>query len=123
MAWQISFDHIRDQRQSAADLLSLMSFFDRQGIQKSVLRCPSATTHNARFEDGFLTLRDFLFITVIRDASAFEIHNLVQLATRKWLVNQGQLDKWKAHSVSNLYAEPLMGQSEHLEKCQALLPT
>ncbi|KAK3935041.1 hypothetical protein QBC46DRAFT_398461 [Diplogelasinospora grovesii] len=26
--WQISFDHIRSKRRSAADLLSLMSFFD-----------------------------------------------------------------------------------------------
>ena len=30
--WQISFDCIRAKRRSAADLLSLMSFFDRQGI-------------------------------------------------------------------------------------------
>jgi hypothetical protein len=32
ITWQISFDHIRKTRQSAAGLLSLMSFFDRQGI-------------------------------------------------------------------------------------------
>ena len=32
ITWQISFDHIRQIRPSAADLLSLMSFFDRQGI-------------------------------------------------------------------------------------------
>jgi hypothetical protein len=30
ITWQISFDHIRKIRPSAADLLSLMSFFDRQ---------------------------------------------------------------------------------------------
>ncbi len=35
--WQISFDYIRSQRRSAADLLSLMSFFDRQGIPEWVL--------------------------------------------------------------------------------------
>ena len=35
--WQISFDHIRSKRRSAADLLSLMSFFDRQGIPWWVL--------------------------------------------------------------------------------------
>jgi hypothetical protein len=29
ITWQISFEHIRHTRQSAADLLSLMSFFDR----------------------------------------------------------------------------------------------
>ncbi|KAJ5667191.1 hypothetical protein N7507_003055 [Penicillium longicatenatum] len=38
LTWQISFDYIQDVNPSAADLLSLMSFFDRQGIQKSVLR-------------------------------------------------------------------------------------
>ncbi|KAL5313016.1 hypothetical protein ACEPPN_019442 [Leptodophora sp. 'Broadleaf-Isolate-01'] len=31
VTWQISFDYIRKIRPSAADLLSLMSFFDRQG--------------------------------------------------------------------------------------------
>ncbi|KAF2022819.1 hypothetical protein EK21DRAFT_119353 [Setomelanomma holmii] len=29
ITWQISFDHVRSTRKSAADLLSLMSFFDR----------------------------------------------------------------------------------------------
>ncbi|KAK3394968.1 hypothetical protein B0H63DRAFT_533352 [Podospora didyma] len=36
--WHISFDHIRSKRRSAADLLSLMSFFDRQGIPRWVLK-------------------------------------------------------------------------------------
>ena len=44
--WQISFDHIRSQRRSAADLLSLMSFFDRQGIPGWVLN-PSRTAKDA----------------------------------------------------------------------------
>jgi hypothetical protein len=35
--WQISFNHIRERRPSAADLLSLMSFFDRQGIPEALL--------------------------------------------------------------------------------------
>ncbi|KAK3984480.1 kinesin light chain [Cladorrhinum sp. PSN332] len=38
--WQISFDHIRSKRPFAADLLSLMSFFDRQGIPGWVLKGP-----------------------------------------------------------------------------------
>ncbi|KAF2873795.1 hypothetical protein BDV95DRAFT_605272 [Massariosphaeria phaeospora] len=38
VTWQISFDHIRHVRPSAADLLSLMSFFDRQGIPEALLR-------------------------------------------------------------------------------------
>ena len=38
ITWQISFDYIREIRPSAADLLSLVSFFDRQGIPEALLR-------------------------------------------------------------------------------------
>ncbi|KAK5987383.1 Kinesin light chain 1 [Cladobotryum mycophilum] len=41
--WQISFDYIRSKRLSAADLLSLMSFFDPQGIPEELLK-PSKQT-------------------------------------------------------------------------------
>ena len=44
--WQLSFDHIRSERRSAADLMSLMSFFDRQGIPGWVLN-PSQTAKDA----------------------------------------------------------------------------
>ncbi|KAJ6788118.1 hypothetical protein PWT90_07393 [Aphanocladium album] len=40
VTWQISFDYIRETRPSAADLLSLMSFCDRQGIPETLLRNP-----------------------------------------------------------------------------------
>jgi tetratricopeptide (TPR) repeat protein len=36
--WQISFEHILTMRRSAADLLSLMSCFDRQAIPEALLR-------------------------------------------------------------------------------------
>ncbi|KAK4446467.1 kinesin light chain [Podospora aff. communis PSN243] len=52
--WEISFDYIRSKRPSAADLLSLMSFFDRQGIPGWVLK-PSGTakdTVQVRAEAG-----------------------------------------------------------------------
>ncbi|KAJ5166882.1 uncharacterized protein N7482_005663 [Penicillium canariense] len=37
--WQLSFDRIRETKPAAAELLSLMSFFDRQGIAENLLRC------------------------------------------------------------------------------------
>ncbi|KAG9668392.1 hypothetical protein KCU99_g9881, partial [Aureobasidium melanogenum] len=88
LTWQISFEHIRSSRRSAADLLSLMSFFDRQGIQEALLRNPGSTADNDSFEDDVLTLRDYSFITVTMEANTFEMHDLVQLATRTWLGNQ-----------------------------------
>ncbi|KAH7061833.1 TPR domain protein [Paraphoma chrysanthemicola] len=130
ITWQISFDHIRSTRQSAADLLSLMSFFDRQGIQEALLRRQSsvaaedtsAVEANDEFEDDVLALRDYSFITVTRDAKTFEMHSLVQLATRTWLENEGQLDKWKKQFIANLCAELPTGEHENREKCQALFP-
>lgn len=38
LTWRISFEHIRQLRPSAADLLSLMSLFDRQAIPASLLK-------------------------------------------------------------------------------------
>ncbi|KAL1839510.1 hypothetical protein VTJ49DRAFT_1448 [Mycothermus thermophilus] len=40
VTWKISFDHIRDKQPSAADLLSLMSFFDPQSIPEFALKPP-----------------------------------------------------------------------------------
>jgi tetratricopeptide (TPR) repeat protein len=121
ITWQISFDHIRSTRQSAAGLLSLMSFFDRQGIQEGLLRGQSSTADEG-FEDDVLVLRDYSFVTVTRDASTFEMHSLVQLATRAWLEGEGQLDRWREQFISNLCAELPTGEHENWEKCQALFP-
>ncbi|KAK6430542.1 hypothetical protein LTR95_013305 [Oleoguttula sp. CCFEE 5521] len=38
LTWQISFEHIRKVRSAAADLLSLMSFFDRQAIPRALIK-------------------------------------------------------------------------------------
>lgn len=38
ITWQISFDEIREKWPLSADLLSLMSYFDRQGIPEEVLK-------------------------------------------------------------------------------------
>ncbi|GAB7336855.1 hypothetical protein MBLNU13_g00421t2 [Cladosporium sp. NU13] len=38
LTWQISFNHIREVRPSASDLLSLMCFFDRHAIPEALLQ-------------------------------------------------------------------------------------
>ena len=121
ITWQISFDHIQKTRPSAAGLLSLMSFFDRQGIQETLLHRQNSTTDD-EFEEDMLALRDYSFVKVTRDASTFEMHSLVQLATRTWLENEGQLDEWREQFISNLCAELPDGGYEIREKWQALFP-
>ncbi|KAL6228890.1 hypothetical protein BDW75DRAFT_246232 [Aspergillus navahoensis] len=82
--WQISFDYLRREKPSAAELLSLMSFFDRQGIPEDIIRPRLLTSCTARtevsddssdgetsesgsdggpdFEDDVATLRNYSFI-------------------------------------------------------------
>ena len=147
ITWQISFDHIRQSMPSAADLLSLMSFFDRQGIPEVLLRNQtkedneqeyqtsyrgsdtneddtneSHLVERDQFEDDILALRNFSFIYVNRDTLTFEMHGLVQLATRKWLEANGELEKWKDEYIRILYAEYPTAEYENWAICRMLFP-
>ncbi|OQD69321.1 hypothetical protein PENPOL_c002G04935 [Penicillium polonicum] len=55
VTWQISFDYIRQTRPSAADLLSLMSFFDRQGIPESLVRHRPKASNRSRSTSELLS--------------------------------------------------------------------
>ncbi|CCC11003.1 unnamed protein product [Sordaria macrospora k-hell] len=102
--WQISFDYIRSKQPSAANLLSLMSFFDRQGILGWVLN-PSriAQDGDVSFEDDVAMLRDYCLITADETEDKFEMHGLVQLSTRRWLETFGQEETFRCD-------EPLQAQ-------------
>lgn len=155
ITWQISFEHIRATWPSAADLLSLMSFFDRQGIPEALVRkrAESGNGHGSQeelderdgreeeeeeeeednednvsecseddgFEDDVQTLRDYSFLSVGTDRT-FEMHALVQLATRKWLEANGTLEQWKQCYIKNLSAEFPTGEHENWTYCQTLFP-
>ncbi|KAG4430487.1 hypothetical protein IFR05_014030 [Cadophora sp. M221] len=153
ITWQISFEHIREIRPTAADLLSLMSFFDRQGIPEALLRSReeqsqynqeknndnnhpdinveysdgdedrgSQSSVNDGFEDDLLALQNYLFISLSMDGTTFEMHGLVQLATREWLKANKQQERWKEQFIKNLCAKLPTGEYENWERCQALFP-
>ena len=146
--WQISFDNIQQTRSSAANLLSLMSFFDRQGIPEALIRKRTKMTKvcdrnwsndkdgkeedasdssnykefEGQFEGDIQTLRDHSLISVSVDRATFEMHALVQLAMRKWLEGHGQLESWKQQYIENISEEFPAGEYENWEKCLLLLP-
>jgi hypothetical protein len=157
VTWQISFNYIRKIRPSAADLLSLMSFFDWQGIPDILLQnrseqitsrqdekqgtngddncvdndtgysddedgSASQSSMSDGFEEDVLVLRNYSFISVNANGTTFEMHGLVQLATRKWLEAHGQIERWKHQFIKNLDAELPTGEYENWERCQALFP-
>ena len=115
-----------------------MSFFDRQGIPEDLLygyHSPAKdddtedenttdynTEDNVSFDNDLQTLRDYYFVTVTKDTNMFEMHSLVQLATRKWLESQDQLMKWREQLISNLCAEFPGRDYENLERCHELFP-
>ncbi|KAJ5612510.1 Tetratricopeptide-like helical [Penicillium lagena] len=147
ITWQISFDCIRQESPSAADLLSLMSFFDRQGIPDSLLReneemrqklsgVPASNVDPTRdgrnedesasvsvvdkFEDDILVLRDYSFISISADGVNFEIHRLVQLAMQEWLEAHEQLEKWEGQFIRTLHRKFPEGKYENWPRCQLL---
>lgn len=137
--WQISFDHIRLKRQSAAELLSLISFFDRQRIPESMLRpFDQNKTHNheanmdnegvdscdsdGAFERDILILRDYCLINTNERGNYLEMHGLVQLSTRKWLDINGESEKFKKQYISRMAQEFPTWDFQHRDVCQKLFP-
>jgi tetratricopeptide (TPR) repeat protein len=147
VTWQMSFEYIQQIRPSAANLLSLMSFFDRQGIPETLLQSQSeqgdasqsqkghgdnnwdsdeeddasqSSAGNEEFEHDLVTLRNFCLISIDTKGTSFEMHSLVQLATRKWLDSSGKLEQWKQRFINNLCAAFPAGHYENWPTCQAL---
>ncbi|CAI7622755.1 unnamed protein product [Penicillium pancosmium] len=148
LTWQISFDYIRGRRPSATDLLSLMSFFDRQGITENILRaqqnrerrnssplqlfeeCSSDSDKDSKsdddadinFEDNIIMLNDFSLIMVGEDSKSFTMHRLVQLTVRTWLKTYDRLEYWKGQFIEKLFHEFPTGEYENWEICRSLFP-
>lgn len=132
-------------RPSAADLLSLMSFFDRQGVSENLLRVQGETQNDDStseitskyddntnstseldtdhdFENDITTLRDFSFISHNKDDIVFTMHWLVQLTVRVWLKADEQLERWKEQFITILYESFPTGEYENWAQCQSLFP-
>jgi tetratricopeptide (TPR) repeat protein len=126
--WQMSFEQIQRERQSAADLLSLMSFFNPQGIPESVLR----TARTAVLEDGedldsafnkdLDTLRAYSLVSMTADSDTCEMHAIVQFCTRVWLSSCSNVEQWEQLFVALLAQGLPNGEYENWPKCQQLLP-
>jgi tetratricopeptide (TPR) repeat protein len=125
--WQLSFEQIRKTRSQAADLLSLMSMFDRQGIPEHVLY--DGKTRLQFTEAVGPLLRFSLVRAQAREQSAmqmqeqlFEMHSLVQLATREWVKRHGQVRLWQRAALRIMVAAFPDGQHGTWATCQTLLP-
>ncbi|KAK0106385.1 hypothetical protein ONS96_004017 [Cadophora gregata f. sp. sojae] len=118
--WQISFDQIKRNQPQAAELLSLMAMLDRQGIPEFLLsvRYPNPLD----LEDALGPLDEFYLITIEKGGKSFEMHRLVQLATRKWVERYGDSKRrWGEANevVSKAFPD---GSYSNWKTCETLLP-
>ncbi|CAG8898829.1 unnamed protein product [Penicillium egyptiacum] len=146
ITWQISFNHIKQTQPAATDLLSLMSFFDRQGIPGTLLQHRLAKGHDDTninseaeidiydddkrsktnsgvdddFEENIMMLRNYSMISTSVDGATFEMHRLVQLAMRKWLEVHRQLEHWKQKFIEILFCAFPTGDFDTWTVCQPL---
>ena len=90
LTWQISFDQIRKSNPAAANLLILMSYFDRQSIPKLLL-C-GEVDDELEFEEAITPILQFSLVTEIGENS-FTMHRLVQLTAQKWVEARNERDR------------------------------
>jgi len=118
--WQISFNQIRRDNPSAADLLSLMSVLNRQGILEHLLH--QDNDNGLLFETAVALLLGFSLIVVESGGDSYEIHRLVQLATRKWLEVHGEIMRWNQKALQLLSEVFPDGDYQNWKLCGPLLP-
>jgi tetratricopeptide (TPR) repeat protein len=124
--WTISFESIRNDNRRAANLLSLMSYFDSQSIPLDLLH--QDDEDNLDFDDALAMLQAFSLIKSSDKDTKFDMHRLVQLATQLWLAedNKGEDDKWAFEALKTLAT--VFPESTHhpragyWKRCASLLP-
>jgi tetratricopeptide (TPR) repeat protein len=129
-AWQMSFDKIQQERPSAAELLSLLSFFNPQSIPGRILRNRnSAATKASNIDDikdssekDLELLQAFSFVAATAGSDTYEMHPLVQSCTRLWLSSIGHLEGFESEFVQLMARVFPDANYETWPECQELLP-
>ena len=118
--WKLSFELISKQRPRAAEMLSLMAVLDRHGIPKNLLG--NHTDRDIDVTTALGTLLAFSLIKAGGGGAGYEMHRLVQLATRKWLEMQGNIEVWQQKALSVVADMFPSGVFETWTTCESLLP-
>ncbi|KAF5667156.1 kinesin light chain [Fusarium heterosporum] len=126
--WQVTFEQIRREAPSASRLLSFMSFFNPHGIPEFVLRDYSA--HSIQEVDGDLddfendldVLRGYSLVSVTAAKDLCEMHAMVQVCTRTWISNSGNVEEWRKLFLQSMSRCFPNGEFETWPLCKLLLP-
>lgn len=128
LTWQTSFEYLKRIRQSAADLLSLMSFCDRTSIPYLLIntKCDqirsSSSSGTVDFDEDIDALQSLSLISVVAHGQAWEMHRLVQDATQMWLEDNSAIGKAHGRFVHCLIHAVPGDEAEHCAVCRTLYP-
>ncbi len=119
-SWQLSFDHIRTAYPKAADLLSLMSFFNRQAIPQFLVQ---GGYDDLAFCEVMGPLLNFSLVRAETTGQMFELHRLVQIATRHWLERDSSSQHWIDCAIDQMTESfpPSRDQRQNWVACETLL--
>jgi len=102
--FQRSFKHIQHRNPFAADLLSLMSLFDRQDIPRDLLSIYSKKRREYR-RGGEVALRGALGVLMqwghIQEDQdrEYDVHRIEQALTQAWLEDRGEKPKFERDAI------------------------
>ncbi|PVH90598.1 hypothetical protein DM02DRAFT_678511 [Periconia macrospinosa] len=113
--WQILFEHIQQKQPLAAELLSLMSFFD-----------PDDGTEEISFDRDLNTLYASSLVTITPGVETCGMHALTQLCMQVWLSSSGSVKRYEQNFVMLLAKEfpvaACQAVTQARKTCQQLLP-
>ncbi|KAM3437473.1 hypothetical protein MY4824_003832 [Beauveria thailandica] len=130
ITWQVTFNQIRQESPDAARLLSLLSCFQPQNIPHYMLsryrECQQRTEDDESDDETLETDLDVLFAYSLVRAPAepdlYQMHSLVQICTRAWLSELGQVARWETLFLQLASEHFPDGLFETWHRCQLLLP-
>ena len=119
-SWEVSFQQIRKNSPDSADLLSLMSYLNRQAIPSFLIQ---EDVDEISFLENINLLLSFSLIRVEIREDFFEMHRLIQVAMQHWLRSEGSEQMWKERAIGRLAHEfpSLDVQKEHWPTCEVLM--
>jgi hypothetical protein len=128
--WQVTFEQIRRERPSAANLLSFMSFFNPQGIPEFVLHDYSTDSTDEvdsdaqidHFEDDLDVLRGYSLVSMETTRDILAMHSLVQACTRAWISAVDDAERWRRVFLQSMSRHCPSGEFETWPTCQLLFP-
>ena len=121
--WLVSFKQIQERSPLGAQYLAFVSCLSEKNIPQSLL--PPASTEKESV-DAIGVLKGYAFLRKQGDdhvlGPIYDMHRLVRLATRNWLMQEGTLRDWTEKALKRLLKAFPRVAWENRSLCMAYLP-